>query len=211
MNLVFASGVLIPQMLAGQEYFRAVKAKYPDALFPRVPVLGGIPQRAQKLAGSIEQKFPAGLVHIIAHSMGGLDSRYLLSKDLNGLARRVASLSTLCTPHLGTPIADFIVAPRPDISNFAEHVLYETITEAMRVLGWPAGAAGDLTTVSARRFNEQNPDRPGVRYFAYAGVGLESFGLKTAARISGDGRAHTGGSSKRRHSEPGLRNTPRPG
>jgi len=162
-NLVFASGVLIPQMLAGQDYFRSVRSKYPHALIPDVPVLGSIPQRSQILADAIRHKFPSGPVHIIAHSTGGLDARYLICKDRNGLAGRIVSLSTLFTPKLGTPIADVIVAPRPDISNIAEHVLYETIAEPMRVLGWPSGAASDLTTLSATKFTAENPNCPGVR------------------------------------------------
>jgi triacylglycerol lipase len=39
-------------------------------------------------------------VHIIAHSMGGLDARYMLFKE--DIADRVASLTTIGTPHLGT-------------------------------------------------------------------------------------------------------------
>jgi triacylglycerol esterase/lipase EstA (alpha/beta hydrolase family) len=36
--------------------------------------------------------------------MGGLDARYAIS--LLGLARRVASLTTIGTPHRGTPVGD---------------------------------------------------------------------------------------------------------
>ena len=43
-------------------------------------------------------------VNIIAHSMGGLDARYAIAKL--GLADRVASLVTIGTPHLGTPLAN---------------------------------------------------------------------------------------------------------
>ena len=43
-------------------------------------------------------------VHIIAHSQGGLDARYAIS--VLGLSNKVASLSTLATPHYGTILAD---------------------------------------------------------------------------------------------------------
>ena len=46
-------------------------------------------------------------VNIIAHSKGGLDARYMI-REL-GMAPRVASLTTLCTPHRGSPIASFIL------------------------------------------------------------------------------------------------------
>jgi triacylglycerol lipase len=45
-------------------------------------------------------------VNIIAHSKGGLDSRYLLWKY--DLGDKVASLTTISTPHHGTEVADLI-------------------------------------------------------------------------------------------------------
>lgn len=47
-----------------------------------------------------------GKFHIIAHSMGGLDSRYLIT-HLGG-SHRIASLTTIATPHFGSPIADVV-------------------------------------------------------------------------------------------------------
>ena len=46
-------------------------------------------------------------VNIIAHSKGGLDAKYMI---LNlGMEDSVASLTTLCTPHKGSPIAENIL------------------------------------------------------------------------------------------------------
>lgn len=45
-------------------------------------------------------------VNIIAHSKGGLDSKYMIT-DL-GMEEHVASLTTLCTPHRGSIIASRI-------------------------------------------------------------------------------------------------------
>jgi hypothetical protein len=60
MNLVFAAGILVPQMFLGQNYFRGVKDKYSDALFPPVAGLGDIATRAKQLAAEIQQKFLPG-------------------------------------------------------------------------------------------------------------------------------------------------------
>jgi triacylglycerol lipase len=49
----------------------------------------------------------SGKVNIIAHSKGGLDSRYMIERL--GMADAVASLTTLCTPHRGSPIASLIL------------------------------------------------------------------------------------------------------
>ncbi|MDQ6707955.1 MAG: hypothetical protein M3Z85_18515 [Acidobacteriota bacterium] len=59
---------------------------------PNVAVFGTIAIRAQQLAAAIQQRFPAGPVHVIAHSMAGLDTRYIITHNLNGLSERIASL-----------------------------------------------------------------------------------------------------------------------
>ena len=46
-------------------------------------------------------------VNIIAHSKGGLDSKYMIENL--GMEDYVASLTTLCTPHKGSPIATNIL------------------------------------------------------------------------------------------------------
>jgi len=45
-------------------------------------------------------------VNIISHSKGGLDSRYLIWKYNFG--EKIASLTTICTPHHGAEIADML-------------------------------------------------------------------------------------------------------
>ncbi|HLA36910.1 MAG TPA: hypothetical protein VJZ02_00410, partial [Candidatus Brocadiales bacterium] len=61
-----------------------------------------VERRAMVLKHQIEgylKKTRASKVNIIAHSMGGLDARYMIAKlDMED---RVASLSTVVTPHRG--------------------------------------------------------------------------------------------------------------
>ncbi|MBQ0102448.1 MAG: hypothetical protein KBT31_06615 [Firmicutes bacterium] len=75
---------------------------------------GTIENNAAQLKEEIEnilKKEGAEKVNIIAHSKGGLDSKYMI--DSLGMADRVASLTTLATPHRGSPIASFILkAPK---------------------------------------------------------------------------------------------------
>ena len=54
----------------------------------------------------IHEETGAEKVNIIAHSKGGLDAKYMIQQM--DMAKRVASLTTLCTPHKGSPIASFI-------------------------------------------------------------------------------------------------------
>ena len=71
----------------------------------------------------------ADKVNIIAHSKGGLDAKYMI-RYLE-MAPYVASLTTLCTPHAGSPIASFILRfPKPAVKYVAFWV-----NTAYRVLG----------------------------------------------------------------------------
>jgi len=59
------------------------------------------------LAGENAEK-----VNIIAHSKGGLDAKYMI--EYLGMEDKVASLTTLCTPHKGSQIATGILGmPKP--------------------------------------------------------------------------------------------------
>jgi len=47
---------------------------------------------------------PGKKVNVIGHSMGGIDARVAIARF--GAAERVASLTTVASPHRGTPLAD---------------------------------------------------------------------------------------------------------
>ena len=68
-------------------------------------------------------------VNIIAHSKGGLDAKYMIT-DL-GMADKVASLTTLCTPHRGSPIASSVMR----MPRFAVKITAFWINLAYRILG----------------------------------------------------------------------------
>jgi triacylglycerol lipase len=174
MNLVFASGFFFPQRLAGKEYFRGVRAVFDGACFPLVPPVGDVQTRASALAHQINDHFPQGPIHIVAHSMGGLDARFVLSNNMLGLANsgRVISLSTISTPHRGSAIADLIVAPEPSLLD-PRRLIYLTLQRLAAELKIPTGALGNLTTGFAAKFGCPNVQH--VRYFSYAASGNDSF------------------------------------
>src|SRR5450631_2080676 len=176
MNLIFASGFLFPQKIIGKDYFRGLPHEYPDACFPNVPVIGSVQQRAQALADQAVERFPNGDIHIIAHSMGGLDARYLLSHNLLGLANpgRVTSLSMIATPHYGTPVADLLVGAKPELKD-SRSFAYEAVSKVLSLMSIPFGALEDLTRESAQQFNRENPKQDHIRYLAYAGSGKGAF------------------------------------
>jgi triacylglycerol lipase len=182
LNLVFASGFLVPQRFFKQDYFRNVRTAFPGACFPHVPVTGSIDARAQALAAAIRGfRFPDpnAPIHIIAHSMGGLDARYTLHRNISGVAERVASLSTIGTPHRGSPIADLIVGPTPGGRQLRRRI-YRAVRGAAGGLGLRTGALGNLTTGYARQFNLEHPDIGDIPCFCYAGNGTEAYLLRLA-------------------------------
>src|SRR5436190_277798 len=80
-----------------------------------------------------------GKVIIIAHSMGGLDARYMISRL--GMADRVAALVTLSTPHHGSPYADWC------LKNLGMKL---GAMKVARLLGLDVQAIADLSTESCR-------------------------------------------------------------
>lgn len=156
--VVLAHGLLGFDKIAigGREhsYFRGVSGHLmrvgAEVHRPRIPSVASIALRAEELERLI-RAIPARKVNIIAHSMGGLDVRYAVAKL--GLADRVASLVTIGTPHLGTPVAD----------------LGTKLSELLRIkslLGRvvDVDAFYDLTTERMAQFNREVADVRGVMY-----------------------------------------------
>jgi triacylglycerol lipase len=125
-------------------------------LIPSLSLAAGVAERGGQLKAFLDRELPGEPVHILAHSMGGLDSRYMITKL--GMAERVHTLTTLGTPHRGTCFADWAI-------QRLERLLRPVVT----LLRLPVQAYYDLTTTGCRRFNAETPDAPGVRYFSVAG------------------------------------------
>ena len=72
----------------GTAYFRGRSPSCGQArdAVSHVSPLGSSEQRARQLADAVDKTFPYGPVHIIAHSMGGLDGRVLIARNHHGLS-----------------------------------------------------------------------------------------------------------------------------
>ena len=68
-------------------------------------------------------------VNIIAHSKGGLDAKYMIEKL--DMAEHVASFTTLCTPHKGTPVARGVAK----LPRWMLHVMAFFVNLWYRILG----------------------------------------------------------------------------
>jgi triacylglycerol lipase len=162
--LVFCHGMLAMTMLrmqipADSNYFCHLRSflsdRGIDALFPNVAPTGGVLERAEQLRDQI-QRWTDEPVNIIAHSMGGLDARCLISRL--GLAHRVRSLTTISTPHRGSTLAEWFHV------NFHQRLPLLLTLEA---LGMNIAGFGDCRPARCHEFNDRTPDVPEVRYFSY--------------------------------------------
>ncbi len=176
--------------------------KYP-VYWGRIP--GALEQRGAKIyygeqdcwgstatnARSIAQRIDAILVetgcekvNIIAHSKGGLDARMAISSL--GYGAKVASLTTVATPHHGSQTLDKLYSLPRSIWNIAAFAVNNWI----RLVGDKKPdfleLCRGLTTDAAEEFNRNNPDVPGVFYQSFAcvmGSPLSDINLSTANAI----------------------------
>ena len=98
----------------------------------KIDAVGNVESNARQLKEEIDRicaETGAEKVNIIAHSKGGLDAKYMIQHL--GMADRVASLTTLCTPFKGSPIASFILR----FPEFAVRYAAWWVNLAYRILG----------------------------------------------------------------------------
>lgn len=117
-----------------------------------------IPNRALQLKQQIESSHPEGSVNIIAHSMGGLDARYLASSL--DFASRISSLTTIGTPHRGTSLADIVLGLISDSAS-------EAIQGLLRKLNISGDGLKQLTCDYHQKiFMNDVPNSPDVAYYS---------------------------------------------
>ncbi len=150
-------------------YFRNIRSMFRgegfDAWHGSVPWASAVDIRARSLKENVEEvleKTGAAKVHLIGHSMGGLDARHMLYDFRHeGIVDRVASITTIGTPHWGSSFADWGL----------EHLA--TAERLLTKLGFDVAAFRDLRTGPCAQFNdrtEQFEAGCGVLFQAFAGT-----------------------------------------
>ncbi len=151
----------------GFNYFRNIRSTLINDGFSvfhsRVNWAGELERRAQDLKNEIVRitdyfsKWQR--VHIIAHSMGGLDSRWMIYRYR--MEAHIASLTTLGTPHHGSSYADY------EIKRLGR------IIPAAGIFGLNLRGYLDLTQKACSAFNLELKDfeeNNGVLYQTIAGI-----------------------------------------
>jgi triacylglycerol lipase len=152
---------------------------------PALPPYNASQVRAQVLAQVIDdviEETNRAKVHLIAHSQGGIDSRRVVAGM--GYADRVASVTTIATPHHGTPLADLAEASPDGVMNPAGRFLawmIGAVDDPPNQTEWDDDETGDpwdadmaaavdaLSSAGMEAFNEAHPNPPGVGFFSLAG------------------------------------------
>ena len=133
----------------------------------------GHQQSAQSVADSAEElkdtilkiinETGAEKVNIIAHSKGGLDSRYAIS--CLGMDKYVATLTTINTPHKGCDMVDYLLKKLPDsVVKFIEKKYNSVFTRLGDTKPDFMAGIHDLSAERAKSYDDEMPDSPDVSY-----------------------------------------------
>ncbi|MCX7957516.1 MAG: triacylglycerol lipase [Deltaproteobacteria bacterium] len=154
----------VPQTLSSMGY---------DVHIAKLDPYNSTEARAPQLRDFIEKvllETGAWKVNIIAHSQGGLDSRYVISGLM--MADKTGALITVATPHYGTPLADFILSDPTGVGKAALDAILLIMGAALDSES-KANAMASLYSLSVEyvtgTFNSRYPDDSRVSYYSYAG------------------------------------------
>ncbi|KYR00574.1 hypothetical protein DLAC_11526 [Tieghemostelium lacteum] len=105
----------------------------------------------------VKKKYNTDKVHVIAHSMGGLDARYAISKLDYG--QSIMSLTTLSTPHRGSYISEWTKL------YITDRIQVERI---LKLFSIPFRAIDELAPKYIKEeFNTNVLDNENVQYYSY--------------------------------------------
>ena len=166
-----------PILLVHGVFFRDTKyfnywGRIPDELETNgATIFYGNHQSASSVANSavelksriieILSKTGAEKVNIIAHSKGGLDCRYAISKL--DIGNKVASLTTINTPHKGCLFADYLLSKIP---SSTKNKVADTYNSTLKKFGEQnpdfLAAVRDLTVSACKQLDSEMPTPQGI-------------------------------------------------
>ena len=125
-------------------------------------------REVKRMVEEVMERTGCEKVNIVAYSKGGLDARYMISSL--GMGDKVASLTTIASPHRGCEIVD--LAQHMPSSVYA---FFGKLANKYTVLFGDARpefdvASRQFATEYVKRFNYENPDVAGVYYQSYAAL-----------------------------------------
>lgn len=163
------TGVVDDLTQSGNQVFQTLAQPY-DTSEERAKMI--VPQLEKILAQTGAKK-----LNLVGHSQGGLDARIIASPGGLGMGKKIASISTVATPHLGSGVADFalgITAKVPDgIIDKGSDLFLGIAEKRMSDLDNDPALRAQVTELSGPNmrnvFNPKYKNDPGVQYYSWAG------------------------------------------
>lgn len=152
---------------------------------PAVDPFGDSTRRGEQLLAEVEAILAEtghAKVNLIGHSQGGLDVRYVAHER----PEWVASVTTIATPHYGTPMLDVLLgitrddrlaALIDDLVRLVGAPLYDEVDEETSLFD----ALRQLSREGAADFNDRYPDVPTIPYYSIAGRSDRRFAFRQCA------------------------------
>lgn len=177
---ISSSFLAIDYWLGIQKYLQSMGCQ---VYIAKVPSFGSIESRALTLHKLLNQialsktnttassKNSLLKFNLIAHSMGGLDCRYLISRisdDSKNKNYQIVSLTTISTPHRGSEMADFVVEQFEYWNRFLKINPQNENGEKSPLL--PLCFYQLRTSYMTQYFNHVTPNNPNVAYFSYGAI-----------------------------------------
>ena len=161
--------------LGGYPYWYDVMPGLTDdgylAFMPAVDALAPPETRAQQWSVILDGLQADGMgrrFNLLGHSQGGVDARYLATTM--GEGGRIATITTLATPHYGSGLADVangVIEVSPTISALIEEGVSALTTAIGLGEAQLLDATSSITRPAMEAFNEVTPDHPDVAYFSW--------------------------------------------
>lgn len=199
--IVLVPGIFAFDTIAGIDYWykipSALQSEGATVHVPKINAFDSSAKRGEALIAQLEQIRAAsgGSVkkfNLIGHSQGGITSRYVMNvrPDL------VASVTTLHTPHKGSPLADVVTGIAP--SGTLQGVAFDVF----------ANAVGDLVNLLSNNKKSQSDIRAMLAEFNKTGAAANNSkfptGVPTTSCGEGPETASIGGNSVRMYSWSGT-------
>lgn len=132
-----------------RHYFKGIKSHLEQhghlVRHSKVSFAAGVETRAAELSEQVKAilaETGSEQAHLIAHSMGGLDARHMII-EADGMAGRIKTLTTIGTPHWGSPMADHLL----------EQGLSDWVSALSKIIDLEG--ARDLTRQACESFNRK--------------------------------------------------------
>jgi triacylglycerol lipase len=169
--IVLIPGIFAFDTIAGIDYWyqipSAIESRGGKVFVPKINAFESSVERGEQLIAQLDEiKASSGgkitKFNLMGHSQGGLTSRYVMNvrPDL------VASLTTLSTPHTGSPVADLItgIAPEGSVPANVLSAIGNAAGDLVNILSDNKASESDLyamlgefNAVGAASFNAQYP------------------------------------------------------